>query len=626
MASFKMTKGRLYRKYFNGTTEYEQYDYDTSSGYLYRIQFTAGGTTTTVWQLTGMNEYGNITNANIGSIAATWSYDSNKLLSGITATGVQDYDYSFDVNTGNLNWRTNYLKSKTENFGYGTDKLDRLATVTGPVNQTVGYTTNKNGNIQSKSDAGTYAYNETPYAVSSISYHHNISSTPQTIDYYSFEKVKKITEGSKTADFDYNADHQRIRMVVRDNGAYLKSRYYFGSWETEIVGGTGIHYIWIGGDAYSAVAVAKKVGNGSWTIYNIFRDHLGTITHLKNASTGVVDEYSFDAWGRRRDKDTWTYTLSSEPALFADRGFTAHEFLPDFNLYNMNGRMYDPVVGRFLSPDPFIQAPDFTQSFNRYSYCLNNPLKYSDPSGEFWWMVPVIFAGNYAANWLDNTINKGMSAKEAFRQTPIVAGFNYSPSANQVSLPQLDEFKAAKHEEKVWRDLVGMEASMSGEGRKYKFGSFREFAEDHNLGNGLFGTGIEIGPVGIGLNVELAYPEWIPGLSRNEGFSASFGFVADSKDNLDFYFVDRIPTRNNVTFSIAPEAFYVNGRTRLMYNRDIEGYAYDFGIGLGPLGGSVSSNPSRSYLQWTVTGFGYGIDVSTGHWNSYTHLYNLYGR
>ena len=49
----------------------------------------------------------------------------------------------------------------------------------------------------------------------------------------------------------------------------------------------------------------------------------------------------------------------------------------------MNARLYDPAVGRFLSPDPYVQAPDFTQNFNRYSYCLNNPLRYTDPSGEF---------------------------------------------------------------------------------------------------------------------------------------------------------------------------------------------------------------------------------------------------
>ena len=49
----------------------------------------------------------------------------------------------------------------------------------------------------------------------------------------------------------------------------------------------------------------------------------------------------------------------------------------------MNGRMYDPLLGRFLSPDPFVQLPDFSQNFNRYSYCLNNPLVYVDPDGEF---------------------------------------------------------------------------------------------------------------------------------------------------------------------------------------------------------------------------------------------------
>jgi RHS repeat-associated protein len=92
--------------------------------------------------------------------------------------------------------------------------------------------------------------------------------------------------------------------------------------------------------------------------------------------------YSFDAWGRRRSANDWNYTLdANDQPLFAGRGFTGHEFLSDFNLYNMNGRLYDPVVGRFLSPDPVIQDPLATQEYNRYSYCLNNPLKYSDPTG-----------------------------------------------------------------------------------------------------------------------------------------------------------------------------------------------------------------------------------------------------
>jgi RHS repeat-associated protein len=77
-----------------------------------------------------------------------------------------------------------------------------------------------------------------------------------------------------------------------------------------------------------------------------------------------------------------TYTYTNIPAMaILDRGYTGHEHLPEFGLINMNGRMYDPMIARFLSPDPYVQEAG-TQGFNRYSYCINNPLKYIDPTGE----------------------------------------------------------------------------------------------------------------------------------------------------------------------------------------------------------------------------------------------------
>ncbi|MDH3909681.1 MAG: hypothetical protein OEU09_00195 [Rhodospirillales bacterium] len=63
------------------------------------------------------------------------------------------------------------------------------------------------------------------------------------------------------------------------------------------------------------------------------------------------------------------------------RGFTGHEHLDKLGLIHMNGRVYDPVLGRFLSADPTVQFPKTTQGFNRYSYVLNNPLSFTDPSG-----------------------------------------------------------------------------------------------------------------------------------------------------------------------------------------------------------------------------------------------------
>ncbi|WP_370453870.1 RHS repeat-associated core domain-containing protein [Proteiniphilum sp. X52] len=111
-------------------------------------------------------------------------------------------------------------------------------------------------------------------------------------------------------------------------------------------------------------------------------------------------ELSYDAWGRLRNPATHVaYTPGSEPALFLGRGYTGHEHLSSFGgaggggfgLINMNARLYDPLLGRFLSPDPYVQAPDFTQNFNRYSYCLNNPLTYIDPSGE-WFLIDDLIA------------------------------------------------------------------------------------------------------------------------------------------------------------------------------------------------------------------------------------------
>ncbi|NOY48316.1 MAG: RHS repeat-associated core domain-containing protein, partial [Chlorobi bacterium] len=139
----------------------------------------------------------------------------------------------------------------------------------------------------------------------------------------------------------------------------------------------------VGGDAYSAPVVAVKEGSTT-TYFYLLRDYLGNITHQVNTLNTVVAEYNFDAWGRRRNATNWSYTLdSNDKDLFAGRGFTAHETLPWFKLVNMNGRLYHPVVGRFLSPDNYVQSPDFTQSYNRYSYCLNNPLSYTGPSGNY---------------------------------------------------------------------------------------------------------------------------------------------------------------------------------------------------------------------------------------------------
>ena len=84
---------------------------------------------------------------------------------------------------------------------------------------------------------------------------------------------------------------------------------------------------------------------------------------------------------RLRNPTTWSGSFTGTPKF--DRGFTGHEHLWHFGLINMNGRMYDPVMCCFLSVDSYVQDPESPQNFNRYAYCLNNPLKYTDPDGEW---------------------------------------------------------------------------------------------------------------------------------------------------------------------------------------------------------------------------------------------------
>ena len=120
--------------------------------------------------------------------------------------------------------------------------------------------------------------------------------------------------------------------------------------------------------------------NTGTQMHYIHKDHLGSFQSITNEDGELLEKLSFDPWGRRRNPDDWSFVNVPESFTF-DRGYTGHEHLDVFNLINMNGRVYDPFVARFLSPDPFVQATNHTQSYNRYSYAMNNPLIYIDPSG-----------------------------------------------------------------------------------------------------------------------------------------------------------------------------------------------------------------------------------------------------
>ncbi len=100
--------------------------------------------------------------------------------------------------------------------------------------------------------------------------------------------------------------------------------------------------------------------------------------------------YSYDAWGKERPTST-TQTQTAFVGLPAgqflsdtagqEEGFGGHENLSAPGLVEMEGRVYDPEIGRFLSADPTVQFPWATSGYNRYTYVNDNPLSFSDPSG-----------------------------------------------------------------------------------------------------------------------------------------------------------------------------------------------------------------------------------------------------
>jgi len=156
------------------------------------------------------------------------------------------------------------------------------------------------------------------------------------------------------------------------------------------------------------------------SLFYVCTDHLGSITALVNENGTVVERHSYDAWGRERDPNNWgSYTVA---AGRLDRGYSSHEHLREFGLINMNGRVYDPILGRMLSPDNDVQDPFDSQNYNRYGYCLNNPLKYTDPSGNdiIGDIAYCLFVNSAAAaiNYYVNGVNSNHGQLNPFKWDP----------------------------------------------------------------------------------------------------------------------------------------------------------------------------------------------------------------
>ncbi len=376
-----------------------------ASGHLLEVRNAANDKI--YWQVDEINAEGKVTESFLGNGLQTWHvYDAasgfvQAINSGtVFGNNVQQLTYQFDP-LGNLRQRRDLNQDVnelplTETFAY--DGRNRLmsANIAGVGSRSYGY--DALGNIRQKSDYGSdYTYGAGtagPHAVTKVrdggieqatyAYDPNgnmTSGAGRTISWSSFNKATRISKGGTTVIFDYDADHNRIKQVKGDHTTYyLSPRIDAGAHYEKEIDGLLIehkHYIYAAG---KTIAIhTTKSDNTAKTRY-LHKDHLGSTDVITDENGKVVERMSFEAFGSRRNID-WSSAAGVVAAIESHHGFTGHEQLDDVGIIHMNGRLYDPQLGRFLSPDIQVQYPENSQSFNRYSYVNNNPLSYTDPSG-----------------------------------------------------------------------------------------------------------------------------------------------------------------------------------------------------------------------------------------------------
>ncbi|MCX6272067.1 MAG: FG-GAP-like repeat-containing protein [Bacteroidetes bacterium] len=381
------TQGRVDSLYYpNGMSVRNRYD---PWGYLEYVQKGQD----TLWKALASDASGHTTRFKYKNGVYTqnsFDTDYGSLVSSKSIKGLDTLQYlamTYDF-TGKLSKRQDIKRHLVENFTY--DNLNRLtsAVVAGLPPLTMQY--DLLGNLTYKSDVGSYAYGETgagPHAVTSINgvaidSTRFLASLQGNVLYASFEKAINIVADNRKVSFDYGFDLQRRKMQSFRNDTLKLTRLYFGLYEKEISGDTVREtcYIKAGGMVFAMVKTDNHGLNATWFLH---RDHLGSLSTISNAAGQLVATYSYDPWGNRRDPANWETPKLANPysGYLCSRGFTGHEMLDLVSLINMNGRLYDPVIGRFLTADPYVQSIYNLQSLNHFSYCLNNPILLVDPSG-----------------------------------------------------------------------------------------------------------------------------------------------------------------------------------------------------------------------------------------------------
>lgn len=399
-----------------------------SHGYFSQLSYLDDTATAVPLRAIGaMNALGQATTVTLGnSLVTTRAYDAatGRIKEIKTANGgVQNNAYEWWSN-GTLYSRSKNTIGTSETFSY--DALNRLTSANaydgiGPVRDLsyvydkLGNLTNKSSSVIGDTDATNYVYNTgSPDQLDSVAEegeshrfdYDNVGNITvddvggvlgvaddprdRAISYNAWNKPTEIRKGSQTSpeaqeNIHYGPDGARFYKETAPSGnetIYL----YGGQFEVQLPGSgsvTRIERTYLG-DVIHQNVVDTSLGESEYFRY-IHRDHLGSMELITDENGQPVQmAQDFDPYGDYRAED-WTADAlppsSAERLEFTARGFTGHEHLDGVGLIHMNGRVFDPELGRFMSADPIVQAPTYSQSYNRYAYTFNSPLSFTDPSG-----------------------------------------------------------------------------------------------------------------------------------------------------------------------------------------------------------------------------------------------------
>lgn len=321
-----------------------------------------------------------------GSVSE-YGYDNNtqRLVSILTTNGstkIQNITYNYDIFSNIIN-RNDLIRNNYEEFGY--DLLNRLTSVDTKEGRSE-FRYDPLGRMTFKSNSEGTVFNHAdysgpkPHAIKTVEASQGVFPQERMdISFNVFDKVESISEGSTSIHFEYGYDHQRIQMEESVDGV-TRSKTYVNNCEfIAMPDGSEVTRTFLSGPM--GVFAVVETANNSTTLHYVHKDHLSSWCVITDEQGHIEQENHFDAWGNCEHAN----------CLMFDRGFTGHEHIKGTGLINMNGRLYDPVTSSMLSPDNNIQMPDFTQNFNRYAYCLNNPLIYTDPDGNSFMEAALIF-------------------------------------------------------------------------------------------------------------------------------------------------------------------------------------------------------------------------------------------